>query len=403
MGVTVRPQSKGQNANDCAMKICDVTQFYSNKSGGVRRYVEARRNYVNCTPHHEQVLIIPGERTDIVRTGKATVYTIRSPQIERSCGYRALLDLDSVREVVRTEAPDIIECADPYQLAWAVLAEANRSHCHAIAFYHSNFTDTYTAGLRRLLPFLTQPIRSIGRVYVNQLYNRYERTLVPSKPLANMLSAWGIQNVTPVRLGFDGEIFKPGPRDDELRNGLSVDSDQILILYVGRLAPEKNLGILVRAFRLLHSTEPGRWKLILIGEGPLKRDLVHVAGPDSGIVVLPYVSDPYELARYYRSADIFVHPGIHETFGLVTVEAQACGIPVIGIRGTFMDALALTGIQHWAEDDSPSSLAQSIQHLSRMDMREEGRAAARAAHENYCWSQVFPSIFQIYESVLAPT
>ena len=114
----------------------------------------------------------------------------------------------------------------------------------------------------------------------------------------------------------------------------------------------------------------------------------------------PYVSDPNELARNYRAADIFVHPGIHETFGLVTLEAQACALPVIGIRGTFMDRLAFNGLDHWAAENSAESLAIAILKFSTLPMREMGTAAANIAHCQYSWPTVFGRLFEIYETVL---
>src|SRR5262249_29446491 len=138
----------------------------------------------------------------------------------------------------------------------------------------------------------------------------------------------------------------------------------------------------------------------IIGDGSLKSHLIDATRQVRGISLQSFVSDSYQLAANYRAADIFVHPGVHETFGLVTLEAQACGLPVIGIRGTFMDALAFVGVEHWASGNTADSLAAAISSFSLLPMREIGSGAACIAHERYSWPQVFGRIFQLYETAL---
>src|SRR5262249_30835106 len=170
----------------------------------------------------------------------------------------------------------------------------------------------------------------------------------PSGGLAKVLGSWGIANVVPVRLGVDTDVFKPGCRNEERRRQLNIRPDQVLLLYVGRLGYEKNLNTLVEAFERIERQWPDKYRLHLIGDGPFKPELLLCTCKNPQITIQPYISDPEELARSYLAADVFVHPGINETFGLVTLEAQACGVPVIGIRGTFMDELALGGRDRWA-------------------------------------------------------
>lgn len=163
---------------------------------------------------------------------------------------------------------------------------------------------------------------------------------------------------------MDTTIFRVGARNEERRRELNIRPEQILLLYVGRFAQEKNLYTLVRAIELIEDAWPGKYRLHFIGEGSLGTDLIRISRGQPSVTVQPYVSDPNELARNYRAADIFVHPGIHETFGLVTLEAQACALPVIGIRGTFMDRLAFNGLDHWAAENSAESLAIAILKFS---------------------------------------
>jgi alpha-1,6-mannosyltransferase len=97
---------------------------------------------------------------------------------------------------------------------------------------------------------------------------------------------------------------------------------------------------------------------------------------------------------------LFVHPGIQETFGLVTLESQACGTPVIGIRGSYMDRIIFPNQEHWALDNTPRSLAEAIDAKFSEDLRESGLKASIAAREHYSWKIVFQRLFSIYEDVV---
>jgi alpha-1,6-mannosyltransferase len=101
------------------LKICDLTQFYSPLSGGVKRYVHEKSAFIEKhSPGDEHVLIIPGAKTERVSNGRSRVYSIQSPLLSRTSRYRALFNLRAVEEILQRERPDLIESSDPYQIAW---------------------------------------------------------------------------------------------------------------------------------------------------------------------------------------------------------------------------------------------------------------------------------------------
>jgi alpha-1,6-mannosyltransferase len=116
---------------------------------------------------------------------------------------------------------------------------------------------------------------------------------------------------------------------------------------------------------------------------------------------LQYCDESSDLARYYRAADLLVHPSTQETFGLVALEAQACGSPVVGIRGSRMDAVILHDQDSWATENTPEALAEAIEAMSARDLRAMGREAARIADERHSWRQVFAQLFCIYRELCA--
>ncbi len=383
------------------MKICDLTQFYSPVSGGVKRYVEQKVAYLRrYSPGDEHVLIIPGERTRRSGDERARVYEIESPLVSRTSRYRALIGLGQVEEIFHLEKPDIIESGDPYQVAWKAVISGRALGIPAVGFYHSHFPEAYLRSVTKYFGRIAVEIaEDVAERYVRTLYNRFERTLVPSPALAELLRDWGVDNVVATDLGVDVETFQPdGPR--MLRRELHVPNDAVLLLYVGRLAPEKNVRTLFGAFEELVRTDPGKHHLLVVGDGTGRREISRLRERTGAVHWMPYCGNAEELARIYRAADLFVHPGILETFGLVTLESQACGTPVIGIRGSYMDRIVFNDRVHWARENTPGALAGAIRAVAATDLRAAGRIASAAVHERYSWRTVFDRLFSIYREVI---
>jgi alpha-1,6-mannosyltransferase len=384
------------------LKICDLTQFYSPLSGGVKRYVHEKIAYIrNYTPENEHVLIIPGSKTEVTNGARSRVYSIHSPLVSRTSRYRALLNLRAIEEILERERPDLIESSDPYQVGWKAVAAGRALKVPVVGFYHSHFPEAYLRGTAKFLGQRgTQRAMKLTRTYVRKLYNRFQATLVPSEELAAVLSHWGVHNVRPVRLGVNTEVFKPAPDDVQAtRESLRVERDRKLLLYVGRLAKEKNAQTLFRAFELLRRRDGNQFHLLVIGDGPQRKRLETLRRHTGNVSWIPYCTESGDLARYYRAADLFVHPGVQETFGLAALESQACGTPVVGIRGSYMDSVICHNQESWARENSPEALATAIEEYSAKKLSALGRNAARVAGSLYSWPRVFDELFCIYRKV----
>ncbi|MGH8046799.1 MAG: glycosyltransferase [Chthoniobacterales bacterium] len=386
------------------MKFCDLTQFYSPVSGGVRRYIEQKVAWLRAeSPDDEHILIVPGAKTERTGDRQSRVYTIESPLVSKTSRYRALLKLHLVEEVLEREQPDLIESGDPYQVAWKAIASGRALGIPAVGFYHSHFPEATIRSVSKFLGRLpTEIAQEISRRYISALYNKFECTLVPSPALAGLLQSWGVENIENTDLGVDVDIFTPKGRDEpSLRRELGIPAGRTLLLYVGRLAPEKNVKTLFAAFEELHASEPGRFHLLAVGDGTRRADLERAREATGAVSWMPYCGDAHELARIYRAADIFVHPGILETFGLVTLEAQASGTPVVGIRGSYMDRIIFSNQSHWARENTPAALAEAIAAATATDLRAAGLAASATVRERYSWRTIFARLFSIYRRVIA--
>ncbi len=385
------------------MKICDVTQFYSPVSGGVKRYLHEKAAYLHAhTTEDRHILIIPGAADGMTEDGRARTYTIASPLVSRTSRYRALLRLEAVERILEREMPDVIESGDPYQVAWKAVASGEALRIPVVGFYHSHFPEAYFRSVGKFFgPTATEFVMDLSRRYVRTLYNRFARTLVPSPALGALLRDWGVENVENIDLGVNAAIFKPEPDDcAATREELGIPRGRVLLLYVGRLAAEKNTRVLFDAFALLSRGQPGRFHLLAIGDGGQRAHLRDLEAATGAVTWLTYCADMAKLASYYRAADLFVHPGVQETFGLVALESQACGTPVVGIAGSYMDRIIFNSQQDWARENSAPALAHAIAEAADANLARTGGATSSTVRALYSWTSVFDRLFAIYRNVV---
>jgi alpha-1,6-mannosyltransferase len=386
------------------MKVVDLTQFYSPVSGGVKRYLHEKIDYVqNCTATDKHVLVVPGAKTGTKANGRSRVYTIRSPLVSRTAQYRVLINLRAVEEILKRERPNIIESGDPYQLGWRAVKTGRALKIPVIGFYHSHFPEAYLRSSAKLFgKTATHRVMKLSRAYVRKLYNQHAATLVASERLANVLRDWGVHNVRVLSLGVNIDIFRPNTSDREaMRASLKIPVGRKLLLYVGRLAKEKNTARLFRAFEILERHNPNRFHLLVIGDGPERVQLRKLQGRSENVSWIKYCADPRELARYYRAADLFVHPGVQETFGLVALESQACGTAVVGIRGSALDDVIFHDQSDWASENSAKALSEAIERFSDKQLSILGMKAATEVAQRHAWPRVFERLFCIYREVCA--
>ena len=384
------------------MVICDLSQFYSPFSGGVRRYVAEKATHLQAAGHRH-VLIIPGEKTERREEAGRVIYTIESPLVSRTARYRALLNLHLVEEALEREQPDLIESGDPYQVAWKALASGRALGIPTVGFYHSHFPDAVLRSVAKYFGAISVMMaEEIGQRYVTALYHRFERTLVPSAGLSTLLRRWGLENVETLELGVDTGIFFPdAERGRAARQKLGWPCDKQVLLYVGRLNPDKNVRRLLETFALLHRRFPNRFHLAVVGDGMLRGGLQRLAEETEAVSWMRYCKGAEELADIYRTADLFVHPGVKETFGLVTLESQACGTPVVGIRGSYMDAINFSGLHNWSAADDPEAFAEAIRVAADADHAAAGLIASESVAKKYDWNSVFGRLFAVYREVIA--
>jgi len=216
-----------------------------------------------------------------------------------------------------TQRPDVLYIATEGPLGLTALGAARRLRIPVSTGFHTRFDDyARHYGLGFLTP--------IVYAYLRRFHNRADATLVPTAELAEFLEANRFRNVRLLRRAVDTTLFHPRHRDEALRREWGLAADDLAVIYVGRIAPEKNLELAVRAFRAIKARQPSA-RFVLVGDGPARKPLA-AAHPD---FLFAGMRRGEALSRHYASADLFLFPSLSETFGNVTLEALASGVPVV--------------------------------------------------------------------------
>ena len=213
--------------------------------------------------------------------------------------------------------PEAVYVATPGPLGWAAVRTARRLRIRVFSGYHTNFADYACHYGARWLA------RAIG-AGLRAFHNRTLGTLVPSVDLMRRLRSAGFENLTLLGRGVDCGLFSPTRRDAALRAQWGARGDELIALYVGRIAAEKNVALAIEAYRAMKRAGLAR-QLVVVGDGPL-RETLQRAHPD---VLFCGAQTGLALAAHYASADVFLFPSETETFGNVTLEALASGLAVV--------------------------------------------------------------------------
>jgi alpha-1,6-mannosyltransferase len=374
------------------MLFCDLTQSWSDVGGGVRTYLLHKRRHILDSTPHSHLMIIPGPRDEIVEEERAITISIASPHVPGSPHYRLMLRNGAVRKALERFKPDLIECQDAYNLPWAAIAH-RRTHPETalIAAYMTDFPTVYVE--RPFSKVIGKPLAGLcGRLcyaYCGMLYRRFDSMFALSENGgAAKLRTLGIDQVDVVPLGVELGEFGVHRRDPRLRAKLGLADDQPLLIYVGRLDGEKKPDIVVEAFRRLPESLGA--KLVLLGEGPLKAEIAELGDPR--IFVPGYVKSRAELARWLASADVYASGMADETFGVSIIEAQASGLPVVGVAAGAMIDRVTGAVGRLGPVGDAGVMAENLLALWNGD-REAMAMAARAQALQFSWDSSMDSLF----------
>lgn len=388
-------------ARSASLLVCDVTQSWSEVGGGVGTYLRRKREYLLSKTLNRHLLIVPGAEDSVHEDGRAITVTIASPPVPTSPRYRLLLRYRAVIEALERFRPDVVECQDSYILPWAALSYRKR-HPNAVmvAGYYTDFPTAYVhRPFSKLLGrTIAGQFRSLAYRYCGLLYRRFDGVYALSESGgAAKLRNLGVENVGIVPLGVELDEFGPARRSMAMRESLGVGPHEPLLVYVGRLDKERRAQLVVDAFEKLPDCLGAR--LLLLGEGPV-RDRILEAGNER-IFAPGFTRDRSELAKWLASADIYVSAMADETFGVSVIEAQASGLPVVGVAaGAMLDRVGRETGRLGPIDDA-DSMAANILDVWNSDRASMGRAARTHVEGQFSWNGTFERLFgEIYPAAI---
>jgi len=267
----------------------------------------------------------------------------------------------------RLQRPDAIYVATEGPLGWAALRAARALRIPVATGFHTRFD-------RYMRDYGAAFLEPLALAWMRRFHNRAQATLVPTEALRAELAGLGFTR--PVRLprAVDTVLFRPTRRDDALRAGWGLRAEDLAVVHVGRIAPEKNLPLAVRAFRTLQRAVPSA-RFVWVGDGPARAQLER-EHPD---FVFCGIQRDEALARHFASADLFLFPSRSETYGNVTLEAMASGVPTVAFDYGAARECLRDGIHGAAVDDGDNADDAFVDAAVRLAIDPAARARMRLA------------------------
>ncbi|HRQ65046.1 MAG TPA: glycosyltransferase family 1 protein [Xanthomonadaceae bacterium] len=298
------------------MHVALVTETYPPEINGVALTVHNLRQGLLDLGH--RVSLVRPQQPNDTAEGVPGQLLVRGMALPRYPGLR--FGLPARRRLERSwrqQRPDAIYVATEGPLGWSAVRAATGLDIPVATGFHTRFDEFvrhYGAG------FLTPLVFG----WMRRFHNRAQATLVPTGELRDFLAGQRFDRPVLLSRGVDTHKFAPSRRDPALRTELGIADDALLVSYVGRIAPEKNLDLAVRAFRAIQQARPNA-RYLWVGDGPARAALAR-ENPD---FLFAGMQRDLDLARHFASSDLFLFPSLSETFGNVTLEAMACGVATV--------------------------------------------------------------------------
>lgn len=291
-----------------------------------------------------------------------------------------------LKKTWKSKKPDVIYVATEGPLGWVAINLANKLNIPVLSGFHTNF-QSYSKHYQ--LGFLEKMISR----YLKNIHNKTLATIVPTETQKKLVSALGIESVAILGRGADINLFSPAKRNNTLRQSWGVDDETPVLIYVGRIAAEKNLELAIETYRAYLKLN-NKIKFVFVGSGPLEQQLKK----DYSEFIFVGKKVGEELATYYASCDIFLFPSLTETFGNVVLEAMASGLGLVA----FDYAAASLHVEHQINglvasyDNAQEFIDVARQYIEDLELLKNVKSQAR----EYAMTQSWDNIVTQFEKLL---
>ncbi|MGA9389144.1 MAG: glycosyltransferase [Candidatus Sulfotelmatobacter sp.] len=399
------------------MKTLHLTSYWHERSGGIATFY---RHLLEAASRHRQsmVLIVPGAKDEVQELGThCRIYKIAAPASPLNHEYRIIypreffLPGSKIQKILAAERPDLVEICDKYSLVHLGpllrmgLARSVDFRPIVVGLTCERMDENFGVYVSR-----SWWARVFTRFYVRNIYfPAFDHHIAISDNTAAELKEVNANPIVPRgiwlrSMGVDIEHLSRAKHSPEMRSQLldrcSAPQNSTLLLYVGRLAAEKNLDLLIATMAELKKSAQD-FRLLLVGHGSARERLQRAAQTlvPGHVAVLGHIGDREQLARVYANSDVFVHPNPTEPFGIAPLEAMASGLPLVAPdRG---------GVTSYANDTNaylipptPHDFARAIVSACQdQPARALKVRAARQTAESFAWPKVTDSFLGLYEEL----
>jgi len=369
------------------MRVSLVTETYFPQVNGVSRTLgELVRHLVERGD--EVQLIHPDYGQPADHLGTHLVRSINVPFYKEL--FLPLPPFGSVRRAIDEFRPDLVHIATEATLGLSVLRHVVRRRIATVSSFHTNF-DQYSRHYR---------VGWAGGViwrYLRWFHNRTRETYVPSRTTIKELEDLGFERLVLWPRGVDGTLFRPDrPGRQQVRQAMGWAPDDLVISYVSRIAPEKNVSYLAEALAIVAARRPDV-RILLVGDGPTRGELERRIG---SVAKFAGYRTGEDLADHYAASDIFAFASLTETFGNVVLEAMASGMPVVALRAGGVGDTVQPGVTGLLVEpgDPPDRMAEALLSLvTHPDRRLAMAQAARAYATSQTWDAIMGELRNRYE------
>lgn len=305
--------------NKKSLRLAIVTETYPPEVNGVAkslsRFVEGL-----CALNHEIQLIRPRQHSDKTAVPRSDLQEVLTSGLPIPNYPNLKMGLPAKKRLINhwmKRRPDVVHIVTEGPLGWSALEAAKKLKIPVSSDFRTNF---HSYSQHYGIGWLKRPI--VG--YLKKFHNKTSLTTVPTEHMKLELSRIGFRNVQVLSRGVNSSVYSPEHRSQNLRTSWGVHDDDFVIVHVGRLAAEKNLELLINTYQSVAKLDP-RVRLVLVGDGP---ESSHLAARVPNAIFCGVRLDE-DLAAHYASSDLFIFPSKTETFGNVTLEAMASGLPIV--------------------------------------------------------------------------
>ncbi len=382
------------------MKILFISDVYYPRINGVSTSIETFRHNLSAIGHTVHLIApeyttLSADETGILRVPSKNIPL--DPE-DRLMSYRWVIQQV---EKLRAEKYDIIHIQTPFVAHYLGIKLSHLMCIPCVETYHTFFEEY----LYHYIPFVPKGLmKIIAKRFSRHQGNSLDGMVVPSHPMLNVLKDYLITTHTEViPTGIEPSSFAPGDRE-AFRNTYSIPQDQPVLLFVGRVAHEKNIGFLLRMLGLVKQ-EIHDVLFVIAGEGPARKILeqeVKELGLSENVMFIGYLDRNTELNSCYRSADIFVFSSRTETQGLVLLEAMAQGVPVVSTAELGTRDVLRDGEGVWiAKEELVDFSEKIIKMLRNSDVRKNLGEAGREYAHGWSARKQADRMVEFYQTTLA--